>query len=526
MKRALSLLLALLLCLALVGAAWASGEPGDTEETGPAEAPAEETKAFIEEEEAPADAEEAAPAEDGGTEEYYEYTITDGEAEITGFTGSWLILDIPDELGGCPVTSIGSEAFAESANLARVTIPDSVTDIGERAFADCKGLGDVTIGSGVTSIGRYMFSGCTKLTSVTIPYSVTRICEGAFADTLLDVVYYGGMTADWKAITIESGSDRLAGATIHYTCGDYSYTIADDEAEITDYTGSGGDVDIPAVLDGCTVTGIGKGAFQSKMLTTVTIPDSVTDIAENAFISNYVLTEVKFPSGLKSIGGSAFNGCQRLEEITLPTGLESIGDFAFNGCRSLTSITLPNSVTSLGLDVFYGCYALQSATLSAGLTTIPRSTFEDCWALTSVTIPYGVTSIGLMAFFGCKSLTAIELPESLTAIGEQAFHSCTSLTVVELPASVTAIGRYAFVRCTALQDVYYGGTERQWNGIRIEGYNDPLTEAAIHYGETMPIPLDADGDGVVTIADAVVFLRMPVHDLRQAAEVLRRLIGS
>ena len=72
----------------------------------------------------------------------------------------------------------------------------------------------------------------------------------------------------------------------------------------------------------------------------------------------------------------------------------------------------------------------------------------------------------------------------ISSIGNSAFSGCTALTTVYLPTSVKTIGNGAFRYCTSLADVYYAGDAAQWNAIKIEPYNEPLTGATIHYGGT------------------------------------------
>ena len=116
------------------------------------------------------------------------------------------------------VTTIGGSAFWGCDNLANLTIPDSVTEVGGEAFAFCYKLADIAIPDGITSIGQKTFYYCTGLATITIPATVTSIGYEAFrgCDSLQDV-YYSGTKEQWEKVSIESGNDALANATLHCT---------------------------------------------------------------------------------------------------------------------------------------------------------------------------------------------------------------------------------------------------------------------------------------------------------------------
>ena len=144
-----------------------------------------------------------------------------------------------------------------------------------------------------------------------------------------------------------------------------------------------------------------------------------------------------------SIGKDAFADCYHLTSVTIPNSVTEIGNNAFYG-SDLTSVTIPNSVTSIGGGAFYWCPRLTSVTIPNSVTVIDDYVFYCCYCLTSVTIPNSVTSIGDYAFSSCKGLTSITIPNSVTSIGGGAFQDCSGLTSVTIGNSVTSIGGHAF----------------------------------------------------------------------------------
>jgi len=127
----------------------------------------------------------------------------------------------------------------------------------------------------------------------------------------------------------------------------------------------------------------------------------------------------------------------------------------------VTKITIPNSVTSISSCSFY-----------------------NCSSLAGITIPNSVTSIGDRAFYNCSSLTSITIPNSVTSIDDYTFAYCDKLAGITIPNSVTSVGNDAFYYCDSLTDVYYTGTESEWNGISIEANNSCLTNATIHFNHS------------------------------------------
>ena len=221
------------------------------------------------------------------------------------------------------------------------------------------------------------------------------------------------------------------------------------------------EVVIPETINGHKVKSIAAAAFEyCTQLTTVTIPDTVTEIGDGAFFECHSLTSITIPNSVTSIGDEAFYLCVSLGEITIPNSVTSIGNRAFGACHGLSEITIPNSVTSIGDSTFLSCMSLSSVTIPDSVTTIGEGAFNGCEFLSEITIPDSVTTIGQVAFKGCTALTEITIPDSVTSIGDEAFYSCSSLSEITIPDSVTSIGADVFSCCDNLESVSLG------NGIK------------------------------------------------------------
>ena len=183
-------------------------------------------------------------------------------------------------------------------------------------------------------------------------------------------------------------------------------------------------------------------------------PGQADDIASHFTIENGILVgcdinsgTVRIPDTVTEIGEDAFYNCASLESITIPDTVTKIDERAFENCSWLKSITIPDSVTELGIDAFKHCTSLQNVKLSANITEIPVNAFASCSSLESIIIPNGVTEISINAFKFCYALQNVVIPNSVELINYGAFAYCTSLKSITIPNSVTDIGITAFEHC-------------------------------------------------------------------------------
>ena len=405
-------------------------------------------------------------ADEADAEEYqdgvYKYTVSDGKATITGYTGPGGNLNIPGSLGGYEVIAIGDDAFQKNSNtinLTSVTIPDSIKTIGKQAFQNLStNLKTVTIGSGVETIGEYAFYNCAVLETVKFNEGskLTSIGSYAFSDCYA-----------LTSINIPNSSDSLI------RIGDFAFCNFDSSS--------------------------------TYKLESVTIGGGVSSLGQKAFYQCCSLKSVTFKSETStftSIGEETFYGCSSLEAITIPDSVTSIGKDAFYQCTKLTSVTIPNLVATIGECAFGCCSGLTSVTFGSVVTTIGRSAFYD-YDLTTGTYmgvkfyeadgtteidPESETAklkgntfkgtdgklvlddptvliVDIMDGSTLKYQIKYSLSEDLKATLSEIIGEKANVTEIDIPAtvvkntktySVTSIGENAFSGCTGLTSVSFG----------------------------------------------------------------------
>ncbi len=137
-----------------------------------------------------------------------------------------------------------------------------------------------------------------------------------------------------------------------------------------------------------------------------------------------------------AIPNYTFANMTKLTSVTLPDSISEIGLRAFQNCTSLSTVTIPAAVTKIGIYAFAGS-GVRSVDFSkcTGLTSISERCFEKCGSLQKIEITdkISLTMVGIYAFDQCTSLQSVYLPDSMQTIGECAFANCKSLTTLSVP---------------------------------------------------------------------------------------------
>ena len=326
------------------------------------------------------------------------FVIPEGVFEIKGgaFSGSKL----EEIIFGSNVKAIPVRAFSGSESLKTVVITNTITSIGDGAFMDCTAIESISIPASVTMIGEAAFANCKNLSSFTIETRKTDLTVAAY-------LFFGCE----KITTVY----EFPGTTQFYP---YMYA--------------------------------GTG------ITSLVIPEYITDLNVEGVFADSAVTSVKFPSKLKNYS--------------------TLGQNFFNG-SALTTVTLPSAITTVGIGAFANCTDLESFA-ATHVNAIYDRAFEGCTALTTMNVNNGYNaheggvSLGKRALANCTSLRieGSNIFNYVYSYNDEALLNCVGLVgELALSSQTNLIGNYAFSGCTGITKISVSGRDFYLNANTFSG---------------------------------------------------------
>ena len=389
------------------------------------------------------------------------------ESLFSGFSGATGALVIPER-----ITKIENNAFYGCSGITSITFEGdkNLKSIGNSAFYECSGLtGTLSIPNSVEQIGEYAFYKNTGLSGLNLPNSLNLLGQYAF----------------YECNNLQGTINIPASLEI---LNDYTFTSCKNLSKVVfESDGKKG------------VTKIGKAVFYQVKLESVTLPDTLNTIGENAFYDCQNIQNLYLPNSLTNIGSSAFYNCKKLNIIHWSENLQTIGTSAFKDCVNLTTLPNKNKITAIKVKSFYGCTLIGSegendiiAWLEdSNITSVGDNGFNNCSQLTGDYLgeitnkngveivisgsPFTGTSVKLTKVLNLeektsivdneyagvtkfvdnsgKEVTKIDIPSTVKTIGNNAFNGCTSIETISMPNNITSIGVSAFANCTSLNQI-------------------------------------------------------------------------
>ena len=415
---------------------------------------------------------------------------------------------------GDGVISIGSGAFSDLYNLTEISFGNRLRRIGDMAFSNCIALGGFTLPDSLESVGSFAFASDYSVTKIAIPASVSHIGYGAFADM--------------KALT----EITVANGNTHFASDSGALYTSGPAELITCPAGLTGSFTMPE-----TVTSIGIYALMGCQITSISLPESLRTIGEEAFNVCGNLRQIEIPRNVQSIGDSAFNECALISitvadgnryysaddgilynysgdrlicypigrdatDFNVPDRVTAINDYAF-AYSKLKSVTVGDGVEKIGNYSFAFCEALENLNIGRGLVSVGDYAFSNCIKLKKVVLPSACETIATGAFSWCEELESVIL-NSPVYIGSSAFYWCTNLKRVEFRSDAPKdVGDDIFYACEDAM-IYYPADAKGWSTPTWHGYlTTPMTVSTVEKG-------DIDGNGEVNNADLVLLARYVV----------------
>ncbi|MBO4873516.1 MAG: leucine-rich repeat protein [Lachnospiraceae bacterium] len=325
-----------------------------------------------------------------------------------------------------------------------VDVESGVTGIGAWAFRSCTNLTEVNLPRSLRSLGARAFVGCSSLGSVNIPEGVTGI--GVYAFASCSSLSWVRLPQSLQSVDESSFLNVNGLSDVYYNGSEEEWT------QLISGIGNSPLLNAAIHYNGFPAFGLCGREYRYKNLQWYLDEEGNMRISGTGQMENFIIDEVQ----------PWLDFLDDIQTLTVEEGVTTIGRDAFENCVNLREVKLPDSLSVIGDEAFMSCSSLKK-----------------------INIPGGITNLS-DAFMYCSSLEKIIIPSGQETITSRAFEGCSGLKSVTIPVSVTEIRYYAFEYCTSLTDVYYAGTEEEWNQILILPNNEILLNTTVHFNAYEP----------------------------------------
>ncbi len=430
-----------------------------------------------------------------------------------------------------PTVNIGKSAFRGCTALEKINL-ENVISLGSFAFKDCTSLRAVDLSS-LVEIYPQAFQGCTSLSEVKLSDDLYQIWSNAFEGTAIrSIILPKGLASignyafynctslvevyNLSSLEVKKNSQNgfvgqysmvihtsLEEESIIEKVGDYVFITSGGEYFLSEYNGTDEIITLPESYKNSSYKILDTLFKTNSHIKDVTIPNGVS--FSLCFRENQTIERVVIPDTMTEISDEAFYNCTALREIIIGAGVESIGRSAFNSCISLRTLTIPNSVKAIASNALYNCLSLRTLIIGSGVNTdLSNIMLSSCYSLvevynlsqmpltsdkfivhTSLDEKSAIVSIDgyqfikvddVVYFVGYtgdeKDLTlpsynngnyvirryslyrnntvkSVIIPSGVTEIQSDAFSYASSLEYIYIPESVVTVGNYIFTYTTS-----------------------------------------------------------------------------
>lgn len=368
---------------------------------------------------------------------------------------------------------IGKFSFAQNMSLTRIVINSDIENIEYKAFYQCNQLDEVLINGNVRRIEAEAFSYCSKLSKFTFKDGLEEIGNGAFSYSAIEEIEFPSTlikigefsfinNSDLVKVIINSNIDEIETKTF-YQCNRLNEVLINGD-----------------------VKSICGEAFYGCSLSSLQLNEGLEKIGFSAF-KNTRIKELTIPKSLTEIDEEAFMSCVELVKIIFFSDIDMIKRDVFNGCTSLESVTINGSIKSIESRAFYGCTNLSSFDFKEGLISIMDEAFRNS-GLKEVSFPSSLTKLGDRCFKGSSNLETVVISSGIKEVGDLAFENCLSLGSVNILSNSIKWGRNPFRDCIYLSKVFYCGTMEDWINKNIKSSYE-----YVYYWDTSFVLICQDG---------------------------------